>query len=232
MTSARTPTRFILPCVFAGAALAAFFFFMPDVAVKPVEPKTPAASVSLLPASGEVSADSAKKVGLDEIKDFAPMFIPTRWNVSFASPEIPKTSTWSIFESNVDSALPEREISPIVGDVSDAANDRILIFMRNAFSAFGRGGVSIEPLSLPRTVVIRNLRDGSVVLKRDLSRVDAPEGLSIAEFYLRKSGGFFQTPVLKSSSGDEKLDSELSDTLRGLSDSLPEDGDYKALITP
>ena len=77
------------------AAAAAFFAFFPDVSPECKDPKEPQTLAS-------ISTDGEGFFGLDEIADFAPLFLPTRRNASAAPRKIPQPAGWDFGKSDSD----------------------------------------------------------------------------------------------------------------------------------
>lgn len=211
----------------SAAAMAAFFLFMPKLGLKPVEVAPPKESAVVFDFLDSGNGE------MGELNDFAPMFIPTRWNNSggkflgdislrnIAEPEI-----YPVYGIDV-------EIKPDINPVPFSDTDKLLIFMRGAFASFGRDN-PVATSSAPRSalVVVRDLSTGREVFRKGISVESGVPMLEISEFLLRNDNGFVQAPFLQKSSGNEAVDLQNRALLREkISPQLPS-GDFKATIIP
>ena len=212
----------------ASAALcAAFFAFMPDVSIKPV-PENKAAAFAEF--SRETSA--ASEIGARDLNDYAPLFIPTKWNCAPARPPLPKTSSWE-FSGNPSGELQSESVVIIPADPPKKVSkeSRLLVFMRCAFSGYGSREREISPFDSGRTLVAKNLSTGKTALKMRLHDAASDSAAEIAEFVADVAGGRAGMPILRKSSGDEKYDQQLMLLVRQNLQSLG-DGSYKINVIP
>ena len=212
----------------SAAAMAAFFLFMPNLNLKPVKVLPRGESAVVLDfmdcGSGEMG----------ELNDFAPMFIPTRWNYSggkflgdISLRNIAEPDIYPVYGIDV-------EVKPDITPVPFSDTDKLLIFMRGAFASFGRDklGAAISPARRSALVVVRDLSTGREILRKDITVESGVPMLEVSEFLLRNDNGFVQSPFLKKSSGNESVDLQNRALLREKISPLLPSGDFKATIIP
>jgi len=68
----------VCTCLAAAAVVAAFFYYLPDEKFEPLPQGGFRAFAEV--RTDEKSAKAADFVGVEELSDFAPIFLPTRWN--------------------------------------------------------------------------------------------------------------------------------------------------------
>lgn len=212
----------------SAAAMAAFFLFMPKLGLKPVDVAAQGESAVVLDFRNLGGGE------MGELNDFAPMFIPTRWNYSggkffgdISRRNIAEPDTYPVYGIDV-------EIEPDITPVPFSDTDKLLIFMRGAFASFGRDklGAATSPDRRSALVIVRDLSTGREVLRRETAVESGEPMLEISEFLLRNNGGLVQTPFLKKSSGNESVDLQNRALLREKISPLLPSGDFKATIIP
>lgn len=212
----------------ASAALcAAFFAFMPDVSIKPVPENKTAAFAEF---SRESAASS--EIGARDLNDYAPLFIPTKWNCAPARSPLPKPPSWEFAGNTGEERQSESlAITPGEGAQKVSQESRLLVFMRCAFSGYGSREREISPFDSGRTLVAKNLSTGETALTMRLPSAESDAAAEIAEFVADVAGGRAGMPVLRKSSGDEKYDRQLLFLLRQNLQTLG-DGSYKINVIP
>jgi len=228
------PARRIFLCVWVSVAvLAVFAFFMPEM--------SPEISPAPVPQTRVCLSDFHQKtqaVGLDEISDYAPMFIPTRWNAAPERFDLPSPSGWKLkaeaSESFAEELSDEKFLTPEKSGLERGRTGLLRSAMRNFFSSFGRAEKTVSNVSREGMFKLINLSDGSVVKYVPTDFAEAENAYSIAEFKVWiGSDGWISKPLRTQSSGDESNDSSLAarlnprELLNGVSA-----GQYKAVFVP
>lgn len=232
---AEKPGEWAFAAIAVCAALfcaSAFFALMPDL--KPVK----------LPKDGfsafiEVRTDSlsggGSAVGVEELSDFSPLFLPTRWNygkrpldLSSARIAEPKAVRPSYAEALRDSAF-------VLGrdEIESARTGLFRSIMRSVFSSFGRKDEAEPPARKGALIKVVDMSSGRTVRSEYADARAAEIMISPAEFLVDVfDGGVAGRPLLLKSSGSEASDSEIAgfiakrSVLRGLGS-----GQYKVVFT-
>lgn len=223
--------RLLQATLVSFAPIALFFAFLPDISIKPIQEKRAEVFVKATDEYDKQNND----ITVADLNDYAPMFLPTKWNFSGIKPSLPKTSLWKLPENaTLNITADTIEIAPI-GIKTDFDSDkkmRLSIFMRSAFANFATnsGSKQIQE-SQESTLFIKNLSNGKNVLTLKIPQSSDASAINIAEFLLRFSDSIMQTPILHKSSGNEKNDNRLLQIIREQIPHLP-NGDFKAIIIP
>ena len=213
------------------AAAAAFFAFFPDVSPELKDPKEPQTLAS-------ISTDGEGFFGLDEIADFAPLFLPTRRNASAAPRKIPQPAGWDFGKSDSDTpaaALRSPEFLP--NAESDMARGRSAFMravMRNFFSSYGRANLDIPQSDGSATFKLVDLNTGETVRTAPVKLKSPNKMYAVAEFkvYIERDG-WAMKPLELQSSGDERNDAELASMLTSAKLLKgAEKGEYRAVFIP
>jgi len=207
----------------AFVIVAIFFAFIPKVELGNFKENNQQSYTSII--STTTSADD---ISADEFHDYAPMSIPTKWNNLAQMFNLPKTSTWTTTEIDENAFIgDEIKISPFL-ERENATKRNMLIFMRSAFSGYGKIQKDIDAKELG-FISITDMQTGKIVLEKQLPKHSSTPQIAIAEFLLRKSKGIAQIPLLKKSSGNDATDNILSQTVKNIQHTLP-DGNYNVQI--
>lgn len=219
----------VLPlAAFSAGACALFFAAMPDVAVKAVRGSGAPAFAVFAPLSGGDASD----ISALELNDYAPIFIPTKWNSAPAPAALPKTRSWEAAAAQ--SALQSADLIDIKPETSAVKNlraDQLLVFMRSAFSGYGARERKIETFGRPHAFSITSLATGKEVFSGVLEGVEPDSFAGVAEFIVQVADGRVGAPVLRESSGSENADKALFGIIRAAFPPLP-DGAFKVNVAP
>lgn len=207
------------------AIVVVFLLSLPKLGLKPIsDPPSKPAYVAL-----ELDAPGAD-VGIDDLNDYAPMFIPTRWNCTgirrFSNP-----APWRFFEPDL-ARVYEKDvkIDPGVKALEFSDRERMLMFMRGSFASFPMQAQPIEPLARNSSITVRDVKTGEVVRALKIAPISGDPNLGIAEFSMCIISGIPQLPMLVKSSGSDAVDSRISEMLQGKIP-LP-DGEFKIIVSP
>lgn len=217
----------------ACAALALFFATIPSIDVPKEMPKQPKPFVEII----DHNPDAA--IGMDEIFDDSPLFIPTRWNAAAPESKLPAPASWKLAPPGSDALGGEVLSSGFLrGGQNAIERARIGLLhsiMRHVFSGFGRENVAykVPENAEAGSLEVIDTRTGSKVYTGGIPKEIAGGMLSIAEFFVDiEDDGWALRPLIRETSGDEKTDEELSKILRsGILRNLPR-GKYKAVFSP
>ena len=223
--------RLLQATLVSFAPILLFFAFLPDVSIKPIQENK---SEAFVKATDEYDKQNNDITAAD-LNDYAPMFLPTKWNFSGIKPSLPKTSLWKLPENTALNAVAETlEIVPIDSrpEFDFDKKIRLSIFMRSAFINFATNSES-KQIQEPKesTLLIKNLSNGKNILTLKIPQSSDVNAINIAEFLLRFSDSIMQTPILHKSSGSEKNDKHLLQIIREQIGPLP-NGDFKVIIIP
>lgn len=165
------------------------------------------------------------------INDYAPIFIPTKYNCAPKKNELPKISNISIYQSNNENINKDVSIVLLKKEKKDIKSLKNVVFMQNAFSGYGVNTYNSTTLKTSSILIITDMSNGNTILKKQLPVIDENYIVGICEFSLRIISGIAQTPILIKSSGKDNIDKDLLEMVHKESTSL-KDGNYNAQIIP
>ena len=217
----------------ALACAAAFFAFMPDL-------QFGALPESRLSAFAEVRLDppgDGSSVGVEELSDFSPLFLPTRWNYGRRRPYSPAPESPAEPAAARPAYAEALEDSSLVLGKNELEAARTGLFrsiMRSVFSSFGRKDSAEQPAARKNALIkVVDMSSGRTVRSEYADARAAEIMISPAEFLVDVfDGGLAGRPLLLKSSGSEESDSEIAEViagkavLRGLGS-----GQYKVVFT-
>lgn len=191
------------------ACVGAFVYFLPDV--KP----------ELLPDSrlntfvkirDEIGGKNAE-IGVDELSDYSPLFLPTRWNYgrNAYSPDYKSMSEPKAIRATYAVPLENKSIVLEKDDIESAKTGLYRSIMRSVFSGFGRND-SKSDIIAERSALIKvvDMSSGKTV-KRVYANPNT-DGIMIspAEFLVDVfNGGLASRPLLLKSSGSDSNDAAI-----------------------
>ncbi len=215
-------------------SISAFFVFFPEInSDKSIQTKTESC-VSLL------ELPKNKEIGFDEIHDYSPLFIPTRWNSKRKPQEIVQPINWNFDKVEKYEYADLLKSSNFLLDENASfergKNSITRAFMRRAFLGYARkdsqniyqNNVNLLTFSLIDLNTGKKIKSES--FKSDISK----NMFSIGEFKVSiENDGWIIAPLVLQSTGNEKSDSELSKMLTPskLLKNVPA-GNYKAIFVP
>lgn len=219
----------------AGACvlLALFFATIPAIDVPKEMPAQPKPFVEIIDHSGDAA------IGMDEIFDDSPLFIPTRWNASAPESKLPTPASWRLAPPGSDALGGEVLSSGFMrggqNAIERARTGLLHSIMRHVFSGFGRENINYKtPENADSgTLEVIDTRTGNKVYTGSIPKEVAGKMISIAEFFVDiEDDGWALRPLIRETSGNENTDEELSKILRsGVLRKLPR-GKYKAVFAP
>lgn len=218
--------------IFAFSLFFLFFGFFPDVDLKVYNPK------ESIPLATIIEKNSnSESIGLDEIYDYSPLFITTRWNATHKPIKIATPVAWDFEASDKEKYALELESSKFVFDENDEKYGRNLIkkmVSRNIFSGYARTDVTTKTRTNGISFSIIDLSTGKTV-KSEFVKCDFSEKMfAIAEYKVSiEKDGWAMRPLVMQSSGNEEVDDNLAKLLTKskLLKQIPH-GDYKATFVP
>ncbi len=224
----------LFPAIVATAVLVIFFVFFPNLDAKIPPPKKTQPLATLL------EKRDSKDIGLDEIFDYSPLFITTRWNATKEQKKLTPPVGWD-FDKVEDEEYAKELRSPsfIIDENTYIKRGRLSMaraVMRSAFLGYARKDVDIPNSNTKDkiTFLLIDLKSGKEIKSISFESVLAENMFSIAEFNVTiENDGWTMTPLESQSSGNEKVDEELSKMLapRHLLNGIPA-GSYKAIFVP
>lgn len=206
-------------CLGAVAVVAAFFYYLPDEKFEPLPQGGFRAFAEV--RTDEKSAKAADFVGIEELSDFAPIFLPTRWNYrnsgdggdtdKFAElrPEYPECAE-EIGEVGRHSAIGDPELEK-------TALARSII--NRGFSGFSPTPVADSRAAKAAASEIRiiNTQTGETVADISAEPLRSENILAPAEFLLEVyADGMSGRPMVVNSSGTDRGDSQILDFIAKL----------------
>ena len=231
----QSPNSILVSVCAACVFTALFLLFFPEISP---EIKNPAYAKPLATlALSEAENDGG--IGLDELSDYSPMFIPTRWNATPKIPALPKPAGWD-FGKTADGniakdLLNESFLLDAKADLERGKSGLMKSVMRNFFSGYKRADIRQSPKSANEIVFrLVDMNNGKII-KTENIKMESPNGMfSIAEFkvYVERDG-WAMKPLELQSSGNDENDIELSRLLSNakLLKGIPK-GEYKAVFIP
>lgn len=210
----------VCTCLAAAAVVAAFFYYLPDEKFEPLPQGGFRAFAEV--RTDEKSAKAADFVGVEELSDFAPIFLPTRWNYrnsgdggdtdKFAElrPEYPEYAE-EIGEVGRHSAIgnPELEKTALARSI-----------INRGFSGFSPTPVA-DSRAAAKTAAseirIINTQTGEAVADISAEPLRSGDILAPAEFLLEVyADGMSGRPMVVNSSGTDRGDSQILDFIAKL----------------
>lgn len=213
------------------AIIVLLFALMPKIEVGKFPKQKNSSFVYVVPDS-----DSTTNIGIEQINDFAPMFIPTHWNSSLEKQDIQKTSTWEVSIDNPNAKVAVNNTS-LQQDILKLENKKTLrrkqfdVVMRSAFLSYGTAQQQTAPTENVLVLEIKNLNTGKIAFSKKIQKSEIGNFINIAEFSISVSDGIMQMPLLKSSSGDINIDKKLRGVILQNHTSVP-NGEYRAVFIP
>ncbi len=210
----------------------AFFALMPDLKSRALPESSLSAFAEV--RLGNVSGD-ASSVGVEELSDFSPLFLPTRWNYGRGrhSPEPESIAEPSVARPAYAEALGDSSLVLGKNELEAAKTGLFRSIMRSVFSSFGRKEAAEPPARKNALVKVVDMASGRTVRSEYADARAAEIMISPAEFLVDVfDGGVAGRPLLLKSSGSEASDSEIAGfisrkaVLRGLGR-----GQYKVVFT-
>ena len=206
-------------CLGAVAVVAAFFYYLPDEKFEPLPQGGFRAFAEV--RTDEKSATAADFVGVEELSDFAPIFLPTRWNY--------RNSGGGGDTDKFAELRPEYpEYAEEIGEVvrHSAIGDPELEKTALARSIINRGfsGFSPTPVADSRAakaaaseIMIINTQTGETVADISAEPLRSENILAPAEFLLEVyADGMSGRPMVVNSSGTDRGDSQILDFIAKL----------------
>lgn len=199
----------VVSVITASACVGAFIYFLPD------------AKPELLPGSNlntfvkirdkeEVEND---EIGVDELSDYSPLFLPTRWNYGrdAYSPDYKSMSEPKAIKATYAVPLENKSIVLEKDNIESAKTGLYRSIMRSVFSGLGRKD-SKSDIVAERSALIKvvDMSSGKTV-KRVYANPNT-DGIMIspAEFLVDVfNGGLASRPLLLKSSGSESNDAAI-----------------------
>lgn len=220
----------IVTIVSASLAIAAFCYFFPTV-------ETPKVPPTQIDAFAQIRVDSEKEteIGIEELSDFAPIFLPTKWNYKFAKNIDGGEIREEIPAGKLSYAVEIQSPDFVLGDVNtDTKKPAILrSIMYNVFSGFGRNKTKAYPPQKKAAVKIVDMNNGKTLKAELIPNETSAIMISPAEFIIDVSeDGWVSRPLTMKSSGTESNDTEILKYIAkgSLLRALPS-GHYKIVFT-
>ncbi len=224
----------LFPSIVATIVLSLFFIFFPSLEAKIPQQKQARPLATLLEKRDN------KDIGLDEIFDYSPLFITTRWNATKEQTPLALPTGWN-FDKVKDEEYAKELRSPsfLIDEntyIKRGRSSMARAVMRSAFLGYARTD-SIAPDSSTKDKIsfsLVDLKSGKEIKSFSFKSSLSKNMFSIAEFNVTiENDGWTTTPLESQSSGDEKVDEELSNMLvpRSLLKGIPA-GSYKAIFVP
>ncbi len=226
--------RIVFSALVAIATLAFFFVFFPNIEIATTQPKQNE------PLAILVEKRSGQDVGFDEIFDYSPLFITTRWNATKTPKDIPPPSGWNFDKTEDEEYAKDLRSPSFLIDANTymkrGKSSMARAIMRNAFIGYARKDSEISTISTQDKVTFSliDLQSGKEIKTLSFESSLSKNMFSIAEFKVSiENDGWTMTPLVSQSSGNEKTDEELSKMLkpRDLLKGVPS-GNYKAIFVP
>ena len=225
----------ISACISIACALALLTFF-PDMDPKAKFPESFNAAIHIT-ADGENADDG--EISIDELLDYSPMFVTTRWNYSRRQPPpkseiLPLTGSQEHFRNRGIELMAKLFDDAERREMENGRTSLLNSILRNVFTSLGRKSFA-EPASSESGIIkLVDLKSGIIVKKAQIPSEISKLMKSIAEFSVSISpDGWANKAIVRESSGSEAADAKLasflhsSKLLKGLAS-----GDYKAIFAP
>ena len=218
--------------VFAFSLLFLFFALFPDIDLRVSNPKEPTPLATIIEKD-----NNAELIGLDDIYDYSPLFITTRWNATHKPMKIVTPIAWDFETSNKEryaSALENQNF--IFGKNNKKYADSPIkpMILRNIFSNYARAEIPTKNITNGISFSLIDLSTGRSV-KSEFVKCDFSEKMfAIAEYKVSiEKDGWAMRPLVMQSSGNEEVDNNLAKLLTKskLLKQIPH-GDYKATFVP
>ena len=228
-TPSRVFTIFTILCV--AIIGCAFFYFLPNVKMH----QLPQQEISAF-ASIDNSKNTTSVIELENISDFTPMFLPTKWNNR-------ADIKFDTGESEMETPREEEYAKELITYQSNDDPEKIArsgLFrstMRNMFSGFRRTNIDVAILNNQTKISVVDMRSGKIVFSSNFEINLSEKMLSPAEFIINISDvGITSVPLKIKSSGNDDLDDQLmkfclsNRILKKSNKPLPQ-GSYKIICT-
>lgn len=224
----QTKTKDLLKITIASVCIVVLFFgLVPNIKVGNFKDISEQSFAKIVPSQDTQKFD----IGVEQINDYAPIFIPTKFNCTPKKSDLPKISNISIFKTESKNINENISIAPPQRKTKDLNALKNTVFMQNAFSGYGINSDSSTILKKGSILIIKDIVSGNIVLKKQLPEIDEIYIVEISEFSLRVTSGIAQTPILTKSTGKDSIDKTLLEIVQRISSSLP-NGNYNAQIIP
>lgn len=221
----------ILLYAFALSLLFLFFAFFPNVDLTVHNPNQAKPLATIIEKN-----NTPENIGFDEIFDYSPLFITTRWNSTFKPVPTATPITWN-FEISKEKYATGLGSEKFLFNNDDIKRGRSSIhrsLLRNVFSSYAR--TEVPTLDKTDTIAysVVDLSTGKTI-KSDFVKCDLSKKMfSIAEYKVSiEVDGWVMKPLVLQSSGNESIDDNLANMLTKskLLKQVPH-GDYKVLFVP
>ncbi len=214
--------------VVAVTVMTLFFASIPDVEINDIAKNKKRPFVKLTDESDNKRND----ISIADLNDYAPMFLPTKWNYSGKKHSHPKTAQWDIQNAPISTTSEEIKVNlPHL----DHKNNSITktIFMRSAFANFGKREQNFKEIQKQNaSLIVKNLSTGKDVLELKIPQnQDIKNGNNVLEFHLRVLNSMQQAPILKNSYGNEDFENQIRQFIKKELTTLP-DGEFKIIVIP
>ncbi len=204
-----------------------FFMLVPEIKIANFNEEHTQSFATIV----ETPNDMGNDIGVEHINDYAPIFIPTKWN---CSPQLilqPRPQDKMTYNVQTYSMEDEFKLALLSEKHKNIDSLKHQLYMQRAFSGFGINCDDFHVPQIESTLVIKDLSTGKITLQKNIPEVSEKHVASISEFTLRIDNNTAQTPILTKSSGNDNVDKKLLELVRKESLSLPK-GDYNATIIP
>jgi hypothetical protein len=215
--------------IFAIALLISFFVFFPEIDLTIQNPQQ---STSLATAI-EID-DSDEHISLDEIQDYAPIFIPTRWNASFNSSQVINPTAWNfeVSKEKYATQLETKEFAFNKNEINRENEAKYNLQIQKAFYSYARKDIPQKDKANIISYQIIDLRTGEIVKSQSIKKDISFTEMSVFKVSIGRDGWVLR-PLVIQSTGNENLDDKLASLLTKseLLKQIPS-GDYKVIFVP
>lgn len=212
------------------AAFALAAFFLPEISPEIKQPASPETLANLTNRHFD---------GLDEIADYTPLFLTTKWNAAPAPRPAPAPRGWNFTKTNLaPPALALSDAKFLTSDGDDFERGRTELAQSitgKSFSSFRRSdspATAVKPTGF--TFKLVDMNSGATVKTAPVEMPSDGRLYAVAEFkvYVERDG-WAMKPLELQSSGDDSRDAELAAMLTSskLLKGTPH-GEYKAVFIP
>lgn len=227
--------RKVLPIVFAAATTAVLVLAMPmpEGPFKECKQTAPFAKI--------VELASDENAGFEELYDYSPMFIPTRWNYGVSQQDLPPPINWNLSTASKTStqefgaSIATNEfISGGMLEMERGRSGLLRSIMRSAFSGFGRMPLSQTAAYSPTgSISVIDMSTGETAAQTAIPQEIAAQMISVAEFIFKvEADGRIMRPLTRETSGSDEVDDKLAEMLKVKNFPKLQPGSYKAVFTP
>ena len=216
---------------FALSLLFSFFALFPDVDLTIQNPKQPSPFASLVEKN-----NNAENIGVDEIYDDSPIFLPTRWNSTFTPAPTATPVAWN-FEASDEKYATQLQTNDFpLNDNNDKCEHNFInrSLLRNAFSSYARAENTTKKQTKTISYSIIDLTTGKTIKSDSFESDLAGTMQELVEYKVSiEIDGWVMRPLALKLSGNEEVDTALENMLTKskLLKQIPT-GNYKIIFVP